>query len=266
MNCSVFKKDLFQGKSILITGGGSGIGLAMTSLFLQLGARVIIASRDEDRLKKAIADLGENCQYRKVDIRNEQSIDDMISSIDHIDFLVNNAGGQFPGRLEDMSAKGWRAVVDTNLNGTFLMSQAVLKNFFKSNGGKIVNITANTTNGFPLMGHTSAARAGVENLTKTMAIEWAQYGVSVNALAIGVINSTGLETYDEEFLRYIKKAKESNYTRRLGTTGEVAHMCAMLLSPISQYLVGQTISFNGGESLYHPFWPPTDHVKLKAEL
>lgn len=263
---SVFKENLFSGKKVLVTGGGTGIGLRISKELDSLGAQVIIASRKEEVLEKSIKELSERASYRVLNIRDEQNVEEVISSLDDLDMLVNNAGGQFPGPAEEISPKGWRAVIDTNLTGTFLVSQAAFKNHFKKNGGKIVNIIAQMWNGFPLVSHTGAARAAVDNLTKSLAIEWSSNGVSVNAVAPGVIHSSGLDTYDEKFQHFVREAGKVNYTGRLGTEAEVASATLFLLSPASQYITGTTLRVDGGESLFHPFWPPRQHENLKPEL
>ena len=270
---TIYKQNLFQGKTALITGGGTGIGLRIARELSTLGATVILASRSEEKLNKGVETIendGRKVISIPLDIRNIESVQNCFSKIKekvgecHI--LINNAGGQFPSLAKDINQKGWKAVIDTNLNGTFSMCQEALHSFFKESGGAIVNIIANIWNGFPYMAHTGAARAGVENLTKTLSIEWAKYGVRVNAIAPGVINSSGLQTYEEPFRSGVQMAKEFNLTGRLGTEAEVASACLFLLSPGAQYITGTTLRVDGGESVFHPFMPPSPHGKLEPIL
>lgn len=131
-----------------------------------------------------------------------------------IDFLVNNGGGQFPQPAEAISQKGWKAVIETNLGGTFASTQAVFNHSMKANGGSIVSVLLNNRNGFPLLSHSAAARAAVENLTKTLAVEWGRFGVRVNAVSPGIIASSGLDTYAPEFQEFVRAARKT--TRRSG--------------------------------------------------
>ena len=169
---SVFRPGLFAGKVALVTGGGSGIGKAITTELLSLGCQVVIASRNIDKLNEATKSLKNygDVQAIKCNIRQEEDVKSTISRVlkshGKIDFLVNNGGGQFPSMTHDMSLKGWNAVIETNLTGTFLMSKEIYNQHFKENGGVITNIIALIDRGFPLMGHTGAARAAVQNLTK----------------------------------------------------------------------------------------------------
>jgi len=184
-----------------------------------------------------------------------------------VDYLVNNAGGQFPSLAADMSGKGWAAVIETNLTGTFQMSQAVYRHFFSqqapsgvAGGCAIVSVVANMWNGFPGMAHTGAARAGVVNLTKSLAVEWAASGVRVNAIAPGVIASSGLSRYDPAMQAVIAESAANNYTHRLGTEAECAAAILFLLSPASAFTTGACLNVDGAESLYSPLMRPMHHT------
>lgn len=268
MDKSIFRTELFSGKKALITGGGTGIGLRTAKEFIALGGHAVLAGRREELLLNAVKELG-NASYVVLNIREEESVKNCFSQIvdqGGVDFLVNNAGGQFPCPADQMSIKGWKAVIDTNLTGTFMMCQEAFNTCFKENGGKIVNVIANIWNGFPLLSHTGAARAGVDNLTKSLAVEWGPYGVSINSVAPGVIDSSGLDTYDEHYQKVVRGMAKNNQSGRLGTEGEVAASILFLLSPVAQYITGTTLRVDGGEPLYHPFHPPKQHDKLPAEL
>jgi citronellol/citronellal dehydrogenase len=265
---TIFKPGLFSGKTAIITGGGTGIGFRIASELAQLGATVILASRKKEILDKAaekITAAGGKAYAVECNIRDEESVKNCIAkSIElcgKIDFLVNNGGGQFPSPAEFINRKGWLAVIETNLTGTFFMSQEVFNKQFVKTGGAIVNIIANIRNGFPMMTHTGAARAGVENITKTLATEWGRYGVRINAVAPGIIDSSGLTKYDQQFREFIYGYAKYNQTYRLGTEAEVASSVIFLLSPAASFISGITLAVDGAESLYSPLCPPSENDK-----
>ncbi len=254
---TIYKQGLFQDKVALVSGGGSGIGLRIAKELLQLGACVAIIGRDSIKLENASTLLAEYKQklfVSQCNIRDEGQVDNTIKAVvEHfgqLDFLINNAGGQFPAQAEDISAKGWRAVIETNLTGTFFMSQAAYRQSLCQHGGVIINIIANMWNGFPLMAHTGAARAGVDNLTKSLAVEWGAQGVRVNAVAPGIIASSGMATYDPEIrVSLFEQAKKLNKAGRLGTEEEVSAAVLFLLSPAAAFITGETLKVDGGEPI-----------------
>ena len=266
---SIFKEQLFAGKVALITGGGTGIGLRTARELSALGAEVILASRKKELLQQAVDAItkeGGKSLCLECNIRLEESIKDCVSAAiektGKIDYLVNNAGGQFPSPAEVITAKGWNAVIETNLTGTFLMSKEVFNKSMRDHGGVIVNVIANMWNGFPMLSHTGAARAGVDNLTKSLAVEWGRYGVRVNSVAPGLIHSSGLDSYAPEFKKYIFAAAKNNQANRLGTEEEVAAAIIFLLSPAASYITGETLRIDAGESIYAPLYPPMEHDKM----
>ena len=264
---SIFREDLFSGQTILITGGGTGIGRAIAHELASLGAHVIIAARKRERLEQTAAEIeaaGGKCAHYTVNIRSEEAInamfDELLSEHETIHGLVNNAGGQFPSPAENINQKGWHAVTETNLTGTFLMSKTAYNRALKSSHGSIVNIVAEMWNGFPGMAHTGAARAGVVNLTKSLAIEWAKDGVRINAVAPGVIHGHGITQYDAAFVEgFLKEAKKDIPARRLGTESEIAAAVTFLLSPAAAYITGETIKVDGGSSLWRKTWHIPEH-------
>jgi len=204
----VFAPGLFRGKLALITGGGTGIGFATARELGSLGARVVIAARDFARLEQAAAALkaeGIEAHAHAVNIRDENEVGALFEAVvdQHglPDILVNNAGGQFEAPAVEISANGFRAVVDLNLNGTWHMSSAFGRRLLEAGKpGDIVNIAIVVNNGAPGYAHAAAARAGVINLTKTLAREWGKSGIRVNAIAGGTIDTPGLDQYDRATL------------------------------------------------------------------
>ncbi|MBK7147978.1 MAG: SDR family oxidoreductase [Bacteroidetes bacterium] len=254
----MFQQDLFKDKVALVTGGGSGIGFAIAKQLLQLGAKVIISSRKEERLKVAVEQLSVfgPVRYQLLDIRDTEQVEALAKNIQEVegklDILINNAGGQFPSPAEDISFKGWNAVINNNLNGTFYVTQTMAKTFFiPSRSGNVVNIIANIFRGFPAMAHTGAARAGVENLTMTLAVEWSKYNIQINAVAPGIIKSTGLDQYPPEFLAGIETAIPA---KRLGTVEEVGYITLFLCSPMAKFITGETVYVDGGQRLWGDLW------------
>lgn len=257
---SIYRDGLFAGKVAFITGGGTGIGLSIARELRMLGASVVIGSRKEANLEAGVAELEKLSGPGRVlshtcNIREEESIDAAVdfalSELGQIDFLVNNGGGQFPAPAMGINKKGWNAVIDTNLTGTFMMSKAVaMKAMMSGGGGAIVNIIAQMWNGFPMMAHTGAARAGVENLTKTLAFEWSAGGIRVNAVAPGVILSSGIDNYSEENRKFFFESIDHIPAGRLGTVREVSSAVVYLLSPAAGFITGTTLCVDGGDRLY----------------
>jgi citronellol/citronellal dehydrogenase len=259
-----FAPGLFDGKTALVTGGGTGIGRATAMALARLGARVVIASRRMEHLEGTARELagiapgGEaGVHHQTCDIREPEQVkllvDAALEKFGGIDLLVNNAGGQFPSPAELITAKGWDAVVRNNLNGTFYMTREVAaRSMIPRRGGRIVNVIAQIFRGFPGMAHTGAARAGVENLTMTLAVEWAQHNILVNSVAPGVINSSGTVKYPPELIEHGRK---NTPLKRVGTEAEVADSILFLLAPSSGFITGTTLYIDGGARLWGESWP-----------
>ncbi len=268
---SVFREGLFDGKTIVVSGGGTGIGRATARELAALGAQVIICSRAPEHLEPAVAEIsGEGGKIAALpcNIRQPEAVEAFFAAVrdqyGRVDGLVNNAGGQFLSPAEAITPKGWHAVVETNLTGAFLMSRAALETSMREHGGAIVNIVAEVWRGFPGMAHSGSARAGVINLTQTLALEWAAYGVRINAVAPGIINSSGLKTYPAAVQERFAEIAADTPSLRMGTESEIASAVTFLLSPAAAYISGATLKVDGASSLYrlqgyvipdHTPWP-----------
>jgi len=265
---SIFRAGLFDDQVILVTGGGSGIGRCMAHELAHLGATVFISGRNEDKLAAVAEEItgdGGKADYTTCDIREEDQVQAMVAALlerhGRIDGLINNAGGQFPALLEMISRNGFEAVVRNNLLGTFLVTREVVNQYMKDHGGSIVCMLADIEKGMPMMGHSGAARAGVQNLVKTAAVEWSRFNIRINAILPGVIASSGLETYDAEMRRNLYKVRTQIPLRRLGTESEISAAATFLLSPASVYTTGASLKVDGGISLYAQMLPlPEDDV------
>ncbi len=253
---SIFSSDLFSGQVALVTGGGTGIGRAIAHELASLGATVVVAARRSEQLSTTVGEItasGGRSTAVPLDIRDvdavEAAVAQVLSRHGRLDLLVNNAGGQFPSPAEDISSNGWRSVVDLNLNGTFLVTRAAFNAWMGEHGGSVVSIIAEMWNGFPNMAHTGAARAGVENLTKSLAVEWGSRGVRVNAVAPGVIYSSGMDTYPPEFQAMTARNASLVPAGRVGTESETAAAVVFLLSRAASFITGETLKVDGGSSL-----------------
>jgi citronellol/citronellal dehydrogenase len=248
---SVFRPGLLAGQVAIVTGGGSGLGRCNAHELASLGARIALVGRKIEKINSVrdeIARAGGEARCYVCDIREEDTVKQTISSIlsdfGRVDALVNNAGGQFAAPLESISAKGWDAVVRTNLTGGFLMARECYTQWMKqAGGGAIVNIIADMWQGMPTMGHSGAARAGMLNFTETAAFEWAP--VRVNAVAPGWIASSGLDNYPPEMTAHIRSLPKHVPLGRLGTESEVSAAICYLLSPAAAFVSGSCVRVDG---------------------
>jgi citronellol/citronellal dehydrogenase len=264
---SVFRPDLFADRVVIVTGGGTGIGRAIAHELASLGAVVALGARKAERCESVKAEIeaaGGRAFAGTCNIRDRDSAQAFVASVmeayGRIDGLVNNGGGQFISPAQYISPKGWQAVIDTNLTGTWNMTQIVQQASMEAQGGAIVSITMENARGYPGMAHSGAARAGVENLTRSLAVEWARFGIRVNAVAPGLINSSGLQNYPEAIQEQLPEFRKAIPAKRFGTEGEIAAAVTFLLSPAASYITGQTLWVDGGHSLWSMNYPIEDHA------
>ena len=264
---SVFRPGLFDGQVALVTGGGTGIGRCIAHELAALGATVIVSGRRPEPLAATVAEIeeaGGTAGALPFSIREPEAVDEAVGRIvgerGRLDMLVNNAGGQFASPAAAIKPKGWLAVIDTNLNGTWYVTQAAFRHAMGAHGGRMVTIVADMWNGFPGMAHTGAARAGVVNLTRTLAIEWAPHGVRINAVAPGYVLSAGLKSYPPPVQKIAARMFRRNPSSRAGTESEVSAAVTFLLSPAAAYINGETVRVDGAASLLkEPMVPLRQH-------
>ena len=264
---SIFRPGLFQGQIHVVTGGGSGIGRCVAHELAALGATVVITGRTQEKLDKVAAEIREDggqVDTAAFDIRDEEQVKAAVARIvsthGRIHGLVNNAGGQFPAPMEMISKRGFEAVVANNLAGGFLMAREVFnQSLSKHGGGAIVNMAADMWNGMAGMAHSGAARAGMVNLTKTAAFEWARSHVRVNAVAPGWVASSGMDSYGPAMAPMILSLKDNLPMRRLGLEAEISSVICFLLSPGAAFVTGVTVAIDGGAGVNNPVWPKAPH-------
>ena len=256
---SVFRPGLFAGQSVIVTGGGSGIGRCTAHELAALGAHVVLVGRTVARLEAVAAEIGEDggeASHFACDIRDEEAVKATVAGAlaarGRIHGLVNNAGGQFPAALAGISARGWQAVIANNLTGGFLMARECYNQCMRAHGGAIVNMLADMWMGMPGMGHSGAARAGMLNFTETAACEWAP--VRVNAVAPGWIASSGMDTYPDAMKPLIQSLPRHVPAARLGTEAEVSAAIVFLLSEAASFISGACLRIDGAAPNARRHW------------
>jgi citronellol/citronellal dehydrogenase len=265
----MYAPGLLDGQVAIVTGGGSGVGRQTALQLAALGARVVISGRRREPLEETAALAAPGAiEVIDFDIREaeraEAAVDEVLASHGQIDLLVNNAGGQFLSPAEAISTKGFETVIRLNLIGTWNMTHAVATKAMMSardgvpRGGKIVSITLTPHNGLTGMAHSSASRAGVENLMRTLATEWARFNIRLNSIALGVIATDTFRTkYPEQMV-----AAAANYSP-LGTVGkaeDIAAMVTFIASPSGDFMTGSTVTIDGGMDNYVGPWPPQHSI------
>ncbi len=258
---SIFAPGLLAGQVMLVTGGGSGIGRCTAHELARLGAHVVLVGRKADKLQAVqdeIAADGGQASWQSCDIRNEEAVTALMQAVvaaqGRIDGLVNNAGGQYMTPLEAISAKGWEAVLNTNLTGGFLVARECYRQSMAAHGGSIVNIVADIWGSMPGMGHSGAARAGMVSLTETAALEWAVNGVRVNAVAPGYIASSGMDHYPPEAGPQLRAMRQTVPLGRFGNEAEVSAAIVFLLSPAASFISGSTLRVDGARPQARMGW------------
>ncbi len=266
----VYRDGALEGQTFVISGGGSGIGRAIAYVCARLGANIMVCGRRAEKLEETVEGirrrLGREAAGVPMTIRDPEAVSRLIEEtytrFGRLDTLVNNGGGQYPQAAIDFSVKGWLAVIDTNLNGSWYMMQAAAQRWrARQLPGNIVNIVANVWRGMPQVAHTCAARAGVIYLSKTLSTEWAPLGIRVNCISPGSINTEGLNAYkrpDADMFRY------SNPMHELGDAIDIAQAVVYLSTPAAKFITGDVLVVDGGNNQTGDVWPAgmPDYFKI----
>lgn len=262
-NSRIFAPDLLSGSVCVVSGAGSGLGRATAIELSRLGATVVGCGRRAEPLESTVAEIasfGGSAESEAMDIRDEDAVERLVDGVlerhGRLDLLVNNAGGQFLSPAEAISPKGFRTVVELNVTGTWLMTHAAAtKAFIPQRSGKVVSVTISPHHGMPGMVHSGAARAAVENMMRTLSIEWSRFGIRLCAVAAGQFDTEVLRT------KYPKPVAENVHRTvplgRLGTEDEMAWLIAYLASPAGDFFSGTVITIDGARDNWFGAWPPT---------
>ncbi len=258
---TVYRDDLMKDQTVIITGGGTGMGKAMAFLAARLGANVVLCGRTATKLEEAQAAIeqlvGRLPMVVPMSIRDPDQVEAMLDAVldryGRIDTLINNAGGQFPQNAIDFSRKGWLAVMDLNLNGTWWMMQETAKRWIAAGKpGNIVNIVATTERGMPQSAHCCAARSGVLYLSKSLSTEWAPHKIRVNCVAPGIVETEGFGVYPDEAL---KRFHLANPMKQRGDAWDIAESVIYLAAPSGKFITGEVITVDGGQNQWGVNWP-----------
>ena len=256
---TVYAAGALKNQVALVSGGAGGIGRAIAWLFARLGAHVVLTGRDQAKLDLLVTHLvghGLEASAHAVDIREPDAVAALFGKVwderGRLDILVNSAGGQFPQPAIDFSTKGWNAVINTNLNGTWYMMQAAARRWReRKHSGSIVNIVVVTTHGLYGIAHTIAARSGVIGLSRAVAVEWAPLNIRVNCVAPGLIETAGWEVYSPKARAAYPRA---NPMMRVGSPWDIAEACAYLSAASGRYITGETLTVDGGGQHWGETW------------
>jgi citronellol/citronellal dehydrogenase len=258
---SVFTPHLLKGQVIMVTGGGSGIGRCTAHELASLGAHAVLVGRNPDKLSASAQEIvndGGQASWHSCDIRREDDVKNLIAHVvqahGRIHGLVNNAGGQYISPLATTSAKGWQAVIDTNLTGGFLVARECFNQSMHTHGGAVVNIVADMWGSMPGMGHSGAARTGMVSFTETAALEWAACGVRVNAVAPGYIASSGMDHYPPEAGPMLREMRHTVPQGRFGNEAETSAAIVFLLSPAASFISGTVLRVDGARPQMRMGW------------
>lgn len=244
----------FEGRTGIITGGATGIGFGIAKELVRLGAHVVIASRKEENLQKAVEELGSNASYHVLDVRDAAAVEEMAAKVEaehgRIDFLVNNAAGNFVVQSDQLSVNGWNSVIGVVLNGTFYCTSSVGKRMIAKGGGAILNVIANYAwTGAPGVVHSASAKAGVLAMTRTLAVEWARHRIRVNAIAPGPVHTEGASKRLFPDPAIEEGIRRTIPLRRFAQLEEVANAASYLLSDYASYVTGENFVIDGGQWL-----------------
>ena len=256
---TVFAADALKDSVVVVSGGAGGIGRAIAWLFARLGAHVVVVGRDKSKLDALVGHLADRnlkASAHVADIRLPEAVKTLFDTVwaahGRLDSLINSAGGQFPQAAIDFSIKGWNAVIDTNLNGTWYMMQAAAQRWRDhKHPGSIVNIVVVTTHGLYGIAHTIAARSGVIGLSRAVAVEWAPLNIRVNCVAPGAIETEGWRVYAPEVRAAYPR---SNPMKRAGSPWDIAEACVYLAGPSGRFVTGETLTVDGGGQLWGETW------------
>lgn len=267
----VFRNDLFKNQVVLITGAAGGIGTACGALFGRLGAKVFGCGRNAEglaKLSRELADHGIDNATRAMSVRDPAQVAELVDEVwtrfGRLDVLINGAGGQFAAPALEITPKGWHAVVETILYGSWYLMQASARRWRDENHpGAIVNLATNRDKAMVGIPHTVAARAGQIGLGMSLAVEWAPYDIRVNSIAIGKIASPGLRNYPPS----ARATFAHNPLRRLGDVMDIAQAAAYLSAPSAKFITGAVLSVDGGDQVWGEYWPlgKPDYFKIGGE-
>ena len=258
----VFAPGLLDGKVCLVSGAGSGLGRATALELARLGATVVGCGRRAEPLEETVAaaqGLDGSFEAQAADIREEEAVEKLVDGVlerhERLDLLVNNAGGQFLSPAEAITPKGFRTVIELNIQGTWLMTHAAAtKAFIPQREGKVVSVTLSPHHGMPGMVHSGAARAAVENMMRTLSVEWARHNIKLCAVAAGQFDTETLRTkYPPQVVENVHRTVPLG---RLGTEDEMAWLIAFIASPGGDFLSGCVITVDGARDNWFGAWPP----------
>jgi citronellol/citronellal dehydrogenase len=267
----VFRDDLLKDMVFVVSGGGTGLGRAMAYLFARLGGDVMICGRRKEALdvtaKGIRKHLGKEIATYPMTIRDSTMVESLIKEtwgrFGRLDVVVNNGGGQFPQASIDYTVKGWLAVIDTNLNGSWYMMQSAARQWVERKAaGHIINIVANVQRGMPQVSHTCAARAGVIYLSKSLATEWAQHQIRVNCISPSCIATEGFNVYPPDAAEQMKR---TNPMQSLGDMYDIAQAAVYLAAPSGKFITGDVIAVDGGNANWSDWWPAGRPAHFKVQ-
>ena len=255
----VFIDGALEGRTAVVTGGGTNLGKAAAAELVRCGASVVIAGRRAEVLEQAAAEVGARCSWVAADIREAGGADRIVATAleryGRLDVVLNNAGGQYMVPAEGLATKGWRAVQRLNVDGTLAMCKSAYELAFReARAGTIINVTVSPHHGMPAMAHTGAARAAVEAITRDLASSYGVHGISVIAVALGRFDTESLRKYPAELWR---TAAATVPVQRLGSVEEYGWLVALLATPLGAALSGSVVTLDGSLDNWFGSWPPT---------